>query len=525
MRIRPTNSPGDKTPIAAALTMTRGERVIAFIEKYCKVPEGKLVGQPVVLDPFQKRFILDVYDNPHGTTLAILSIARKNGKTALIAGIALAHICGPEAQLNSQICSGAMSRDQAAIVFKHMVKMIQLNPLLAERVRIVPSGKTLLGLSKNVEFRALAADGATAQGLSPILAILDELGQVRGPQSDFIDAITTAQGAHDNPLIIVISTQAPNDADLLSIWIDDALTSKDPHTIVHLYCGDKDCEIMDEEQWRKANPALGNFRSEADMRKLASKAQRMPSFRPSFRNLNLNQRVDMVAPFIDRDTWLANKDDPLPDAFRYGKVYGGLDLSGKTDLTALVAIAWWEGRLHVRAWFWTPEKGLADRAKRDRAPYDVWVDQGFIKTTPGASVDYGFVARDIAEIFSECEDIQAIGFDRWRIDLLQKEFNREGINLPLVPFGQGFKDMAPAIDRLEELLLNENVSHGEHPVLTMCMANSRVVRDPTDNRKLDKQKATGRIDGAVALTIAVGVLPQEKEDGDSVYEGRGILMI
>ncbi|MGT2093053.1 terminase large subunit, partial [Enterobacter hormaechei subsp. xiangfangensis] len=245
--------------------MTRGERVIAFIERFCIVPEGKLIGQPMRLDTFQKEFILAVYDNPAGTDMAILSIARKNGKTGLIAGILLAHLVGPEAVQNTQIVSGALSREQAAIVFNLAVKMVNLNPKLQEIVHITPSGKKLIGLPCNVEYKALSAEGKTTHGLSPILAILDETGQVRGPQDDFIDAITTAQGAHENPLLIVISTQAANDADLLSIWIDDAVKSKDPHIVCHVYEAPKDADISKRESWLAANPALGTFRSEKDM--------------------------------------------------------------------------------------------------------------------------------------------------------------------------------------------------------------------------------------------------------------------
>lgn len=237
--------------------MTRGGRVIAFIEAYCLVPEGEHVGKPIQLDAFQRKFILEVYDNPHGTRRAILSIGRKNGKTALIASLVLVHLVGPEAKLNSQIVSGALSRDQAAIVFALAAKMIQLSPKLSAVARIVPSGKRLIGLNKNVEYRALAADGHTSHGLSPILAILDELGQVRGPQSDFVDAIITSQGAHAAPLQVTISTQAPNDADLLSVWIDDALASGDRHTVCHLYAAPKECSLDDEAGWAAANPALG----------------------------------------------------------------------------------------------------------------------------------------------------------------------------------------------------------------------------------------------------------------------------
>ncbi|OBW97472.1 terminase large subunit [Gallibacterium anatis] len=483
--------------------MTTAEKVIAFIEKYCFVPEGALVGSPIKLEDFQKRFIFDVYDNPQGTTHGILSIGRKNGKTALIACLLLAHLVGPVAILNSQIVSGALSREQAALVFNLAVKMIQLNPKLNELVDIKPSGKRLIGRPMGVEYKALAADGKTAQGLSPVLAILDEVGQVQGSQSAFVDAITTAQGAHKSPLLLTISTQAANDADLLSIWIDDAINSGDPHTVCHVYSADKDLKITDPKAWKQANPALGVFRSEDDIKKLADKANRMPSFENTFRNLNLNQRVSTVSTFVTQDVWKANGEIAPPPMGL--SVYGGLDLSARTDLTSLVLVAKEpSGKTNVYSYFWTPEQGLIDRTKRDRSPYDVWAKQGFIRTTPGATVDYAHVVRDIAEILSDF-DISSIAFDRWRMDIFKKEMDAQGITLPLVPFGQGFKDMSPAIDTLESQLLNGQLRHGMHPVLTMCAANAVITKDPAGNRKFEKHKATGRIDGMVALAMALGI--------------------
>ncbi|WP_424405840.1 terminase large subunit [Pasteurella sp. PK-2025] len=483
--------------------MTKAEKVISFIEKYCLVPEGALVGKPIKLEEFQKNFIFEVYDNPNGTNHGILSIGRKNGKTALIACLLLAHLVGPVAVLNSQIVSGALSREQAALVFNLAVKMVQLHPKLSEVVSIKPSGKRLVGIPMNVEYKALAADGKTAQGLSPVLAILDEVGQVQGSQSPFVDAITTAQGAHKNPLLLTISTQAANDADLLSIWIDDALNSKDPHTVCHVYSADKELEITNPKSWKQANPALGVFRSEDDIRKLAEKANRMPSFENTFRNLNLNQRVSTVSTFVSQDIWKESGDEPQsPDGLT---VYGGLDLSARTDLTALILTAKdYDGKISVYSYFWTPEQGLEDRAKRDRSPYDIWAKQGFIRTTPGATVDYAYVVRDIAEILSDF-DIAAIAFDRWRMDIFKKEMEKQGVDLPLVPFGQGFKDMSPAIDTLESDLLNGNLRHGMNPVLTMCAANAVITKDPAGNRKFEKHKATGRIDGMVALAMSRGI--------------------
>jgi phage terminase large subunit-like protein len=479
--------------------VSRGQRVINFIERYCHCPEGMHVGKPMVLDQFQKDFIIELYDNPVGTRRAYLSLARKNGKTGLIAGIVLAHLIGPESKLNSQITSGARSREQAAQVYNYASKMVQLSPELTGIVRIVPSSKKLIGLPLNVEYKALSAEGKTAHGLSPILAILDEVGQVRGPQDDFIDAITTSQGAHDAPLLIAISTQAANDADLFSKWLDDAKLSGDPKIVSHLYAAPDKCDLLDAAAWKSANPALGTFRSVEDLAEQAKQASRMPSEENKFRNLCLNQRVSTVSPFISVDVWKSNGGKLID--FGDAPVWAGLDLSARTDLTALVIIGKVAGIWQTVPYFWTPESGLIDRSKRDRQPYDTWAKQGYLNTTPGATVDYEFVAQDIGAILSPL-NIQTVAFDRWRIDLLKKEFDVAGITLPLVECGQGFKDMSPAIDTLESELLNGRIAHENHPVLTMCAANAVISRDAAGNRKLDKHKATGRIDGMVAMAMA-----------------------
>ena len=501
--------------------MSRAAAIIEFIETLCPVPEGAGVGMPMVLADFQKQFIRDVYDNPAGTRRAFLTMARKNGKTGLIAALLLAHLVGPEAVRNSQIVSGAMSRDQAALVFNLAAKRVQLSPVLTDVVRIVPSGKRLIGLPMNVEFRALAAEGKTAHGLSPVLAILDEVGQVRGSQSDFVDAITTSQGAHVTPLLLVISTQAANDADLLSVWLDDAAKSADPRIVSHAYTAPEGCALDDETAWKAANPALGIFRSLDDLREQMTQAQRMPSMENSARNLLLNQRVSTEAPFVSPDVWKANGAEPVPFE---GAVFGGLDLSARNDLTAFVLVGKVAGVWQVFPHFWTPQEGLAERARRDRAPYDVWARQGLLRTTPGASVDYEAVAVDIAEIVAEL-DIHAIAFDRWRMDVLQRELDRLGLCLPLVPFGQGFKDMSPALDTVEAELLNKRLAHGMHPLLTMCAANATVTKDPAGNRKLDKSRTTGRIDGMQALAMALGISQTAEAPTPDPYANRGLILI
>ncbi len=482
--------------------LTLGEKVIRFIETHLYVPEGDKVGQKVVLADFQKEFIIAVYDNEYITDTAMLSMARKNAKTATIAFIVIANVVGPLAKLNSRIVSGAMSREQAAEVYNLASKCLNMSPTLTNLVKIIPSSKTIVGTALNVEYKAISAEGKTAHGKSPMVAILDELGQVSGPESEFVNAITTAQGAYENPLLIYISTQSPTDADFFSLQIDDAEKNKPKKTVCHVYEADKDANVMDEKAWKDANPALGLFRSLEDVRKQAEKANRMPSFENTFRNLILNQRTSIVSPFVSRNVWEANK--AAPAALDGMKVYGGLDLSARTDLTSLVLTARdAEGFLHTHCYAWTPKEGVVDRSKRDRVPYDVWVKQGFLRTTPGHTVDYDFVVKDIGDIVLGL-NIEAIAFDRWRIDIFKKACETAGISLPLVEMGQGFKDMSPALDTLEADLLNNRIKHGMHPVLTMCAGNAVVTKDPAGGRKLDKSKATGRIDCMVALAMAEG---------------------
>jgi phage terminase large subunit-like protein len=488
--------------------MTRGEKVCAFIERYCLIPSGESVGKPMRLEDFQKKFILDVYDNPYGTRRAYLSIARKNGKTGLIAAIVLAHTVGPEAKLNTQIVSGAQSRDQAGIVFDLATKMVQLSDDLTRLTRIIPSSKRLIGLRRNVEYRALSAEGKTAHGLSPVLAILDEVGQVKGPTDDFISAITTSQGAYENPLLIAISTQAPTDADMFSIWLDRQEAAPDPRIVSHLYAAPKDCDLDDKQAWAAANPALGKFKALSDVEQAARLAFEIPATEPEFRNFSLNQRVEMANRFIPRSVWEANGAPPANLNGR--KVYGGLDLSSAHDLTALILVTT-EG--DVESHFWLPEHGLLEKSDKDKVPYAMWKKQGFLHTTPGKAIEFEHIAHFLRGVFDRC-DVQKIGFDRALMKFLTPWLVKEGFSddelAKFVEFGQGLLSMTPALREMEVKLLNNHYKHGNHPILNMCSENARVVGE-SGARKFDKAKARGRIDGMTAFANAVGVMPHVEE--------------
>lgn len=489
--------------------MTRGERVIAFIEEFCKVPEGKNVGQPIKLDYFQKKFILDVYDNPYITHTAILCMARKNSKTTTIACLLLVHLAGPEAIRNSVIASGAMSRDQAAIVFTLASKMIALDARLQMACRVVPSLKTIWGVVRNVEFKALSADAAAAHGKSLVLVILDEMGQIQGPTSPFVEALTSSQGAYENPLLIVISTSAASDADMLSLWIDDALRSGDPQIVVHQYMADKECDLLDEAQWEKANPGIDTIRSREDLRKQLTKAKRIPSLENSARNLLLNQRVTLLSLWLAPTPWKDCSLDPELEEFQSGSnpVAMALDLSARLDLTAAVLSVQDDAkRVHIIPFVFTPMVGLKEREERDRVPYSTWVRQGYLVATPGRSVDYGWVAQYLK---MRCDElgiaISVLAFDRWRIDQFRKAAEEAGFaqEAEWKEVGQGYKDFSPRVTCFENLILAGRIQHGAHPLLNMAAANAIVVKDPAENKKLDKSKSTQRIDPLIAAVMSV----------------------
>lgn len=480
------------------------------------------------LRDWQRKEICRIYDNPYGTRRAILSFGRKNAKTTLAAFLLLLHLCGPEKRPNSQLYSAAQSRDQAGILFSLAAKIVRMSPTLREVVTIRDTAKQLYCPELGTLYRALSADASTAYGLSPCFVVHDELGQVKGPRSELYEALETATGAQDDPLSLIISTQAPTDADLLSVLIDDALADNDPRVVVSLYTAPQEDDPFSEETIRKANPAFGDFLNSVEVLAMSADASRMPSREAEYRNLILNQRVEASSPFVSRSLW-ATCAGPVAEFDKSVPLYGGLDLSAVNDLTALVLIGRIDGLWHVRPTFWLPADGLAEKARKDRVPYDVWAKEGHLLTAPGKSVDYEFVAQVLRSEF-ERFDIRKIAFDRWGMKhlrpwLLKAGFTEEQIEAHFVEFGQGFQSMSPALRDLEGELLNGRVAHGNHPVLTMCAANAVVQTDPAGNRKLAKHKSAGRIDGMVALTMAMGVAPMESVDLVSVYETRGALVL
>jgi len=308
---------------------------------------------------------------------------------------------------------------------------------------------------------------------------------------------------------VVISTQAADDVHPLSQLIDDGLTQVDPSIVVLLLTAPADADRFAPETIRAVNPAFGKFLDEADVLAEAQRAKRMPSFESAFRNLRLNQRIAPHArdQLLTPAVW-ALGDAPIDEAmFSDGRpVFGGLDLSSTLDLTALVLAAEDDdGNVHLLPRAWTPGDTLTERKLNDRAPYDAWVRAGQLIAVPGKAIDYDWVAMALAKV-GEQMNLRQVNYDRWAIKQLKQAMDRLGINAPLEPMGQGFMDMSPAVKAFQLLAVNGRVRHGNHPLLRWCFSNAVVVRDAADNCKLDKSKAYGRIDVAVAAVMAIGAL-------------------
>ena len=492
-----------------SLEVKKSVIAINWIESNLFIPDGRMAGKPFKLAGFQKEFIRKVYDNPAGTRTSILSLPRKNAKTAITAVLMLLHLCGPFAHMNSQLYSIANTRDQAAILYKYAVQVAMMSPNIRPFLKVTASKKMLSCHQLGTVFQALSADatGSKSQGYSPIWFCADEIGQTVGPRNPLFDAMRTGQAAHENPMMFLISTQAAQDGDLLSQLIDDAQADSDPKTVCVLYHAPVDMDIFSEEALKVANPAWDEFINKEELKNFQAQAKRMPSFENEFRNKYLNMRIEKNEAFIAKPIWDENK--TKPEDYFGKKVFLGIDLSESRDLTSCAVIHLNEDghSFSVNMRYWLPEHGIADKARQDRIDYPTWERNGLLCLTPGKSVDYDFVAAEIARLHEDC-DIQAVAFDRWNLKHFRKSLVDQGISenwidKTFVEFGQGFKSMSPAIRELESLLLKGDFHHGANPILTWNFRNIKVIRDPAGNRKFDKLGKTRRIDGAVASVMAV----------------------
>lgn len=501
------------------------ERVIRFCESL-PVTSGRFEGTLWRARPWQRRFIERLYrTNSAGRRLSrtgILSVARKNGKSDLSVRLLLAHFVGPCSEPRGELFVAGNDRAQAARLFSEMIAIIERVPWLSERISIRRHSKEAEDFVSGSYFAALSSDTATKHGLSPSFWIYDEFGQATS--RELFDILDTAMGARDQPLGLVISTQAARDDMPMSELIDDALRAADDSIVLELHTAPPELDPFSEEAWRAANPAFGDIRDADDLQRLAAQAKRMPSRQASFENLVLNRRVDTVQSFISAAVWQACNGAVDIEALAGRECFGGLDLSSSRDMTSLCLAFPNEDEIAILSFNWLPGD-LHDRENEDRAPYVLWQKQQWIEPSTGATIDPRVVAAKIAEL-SSLYTIRAIACDRWKIDTLRRALEDVECDVQLVEHGMGFRDMTGAVDALERTCFEKRLRHGGNPVLTYAVSNVRIESDPANNRKPTKRRSYGRIDPAVAAMLAVHAIEIAPTlPLPSVYESRGILAV
>ena len=506
---------------------------VNFIECLCHT-KGIWARKPFELIDWQEQIIRDVFGilKPNGYrqfNSVYVEIPKKQGKSELAAAVALFLTCG-DGEERAEVYGCASDRQQASIVFNVAADMVRMCPALAKRVKILDSQKRLIYLPTNSVYQVLSADVNNKHGFNTHGVVFDELHTQ--PNRNLHDVMNIGSGDSRMQPVFWDITTAGNNTNSICYEIHqkavDIIEGRkiDPTFYPVIYGADEDDDWTDPKVWAKANPSLGVTVDIEKVRAACESAKQNPGEENSFRQLRLNQWVKQTVRWMPMDKWdkcaFATSEDDLE-----GRVcYGGLDLSSTTDITALVLVfppTDDDDRYIILPYFWIPEENLDLRVRRDHVPYDVWERQGFLQTTEGNVVHYGYIEKFI-ERLGERFNIREIAFDRW--GAVQMVQNLEGMGFTVVPFGQGFKDMSPPTKELMKLVLEEKIAHGGHPVLRWMMDNIFIRTDPAGNIKPDKEKSTEKIDGAVATIMALDrAIRCGNDTTASVYNSRGILFI
>lgn len=491
--------------------------------------KGRWAGAPFELEDWQLEHIVSPvfgWKHPDGTRIfrtAWVEMPRKNGKSTVASGLALVLLCA-DGEQGAEVYSAAGSRDQARIVFDEAKKMARATPALSKKLRLLAG--TISVLKTGSRYQALSRIAEAAHGLNVSGAIVDEVHVHKSRH--LIDAIETGTGARTQPLVIFLTTA--DDGDETSIYAEKhnytiQLAKRvvaDPTFYGVIWAAEEHDDPFSEETWRKANPGLGTTVQLAYIRKEAQRAKAIPAYLPTFLRLSLNRRVRSENRAINIADWDASAGLVAEDKLAGRVCYGGLDLSSTQDITALLlAFPDDEGGYELLCRFWTPEATLAERERRDQAPYRLWVDQGVMIATPGPVIDTRQVAQQVIRL-ADRFDIREIAYDRWGAS--ETRLNLEDAGLTVVEMGQGYASMSAPTKELLGLVLSKKLRHGGHPVLRW-MADNLVVRtDPAGNLKPDKEKSRQKIDGMVAAIMALA-RASHNGHGKSVYEDEGLLVI
>ena len=505
---------------------------VNFIECLCHT-KGTWAGKPFLLLDWQEQIIRDLFGivKPNGYrqfNTAYIEIPKKNGKSELAAAVALLLCCG-DGEQRAEIYGCAADRGQATIVFDVAADMVRMCPALNKRCKILASQKRIIYTPTNSFYQVLSAEAYSKHGFNIHGVVFDELHTQ--PNRKLFDVMTKGSGdARMQPLYFLITTAG---TDTNSICYEthqkavDILEGRkvDPTFYPVIYGAGQEEDWTDPKVWKKANPSLGETIGMDKVKAACDSARQNPGEENSFRQLRLNQWVKQAVRWMPMEKWDACAFPVNPEDLEGRVCYGGLDLSSTSDLTAFVLVFPPEDDeepYYILPYFWLPEETLPIRVNRDHVPYDVWERQGFIQTTEGNVVHYGYIEKYI-ERLGEKYNIREIAFDRW--GAVQMVQNLEGMGFTVVPMGQGFASMSPPTKELMKLTLEKKLAHGGHPVLRWNMDNIFIRTDPAGNIKADKAKSTEKIDGAVATIMALDrAIRCGNDTNESVYDSRGLLI-
>ena len=506
------------------------DRAVTFIENLPHT-KGIWAGKKFELMAWQEQIVRDVFGivKPNGYrqfTTAYIEIPKKNGKSELAAAVALYLLCADNEQ-RAEVYGCAADRSQASIVFDVAVDMVEMTPALQRRIKISKSTKRLTYLPTNSFYQVLSAEAFTKHGLNVHGVVFDELHAQ--PDRRLFDVMTKGSGdARQQPLYFLITT-AGNDVN--SICYEQHLKAldlidkkkKDPTWYPVIYGAPMDADWTDPKVWKKSNPSLGETIKIDKVRDACESAKQNPGEENAFRQLRLNQWVKQAVRWMPMEYWDACA-WKVDESELEGRVcYGGLDLSQTTDITAFVLCfppLDEEDKYIFLPFFWIPEENIQRRVLRDHVPYDIWEKQGYLMTTEGNVVHYGFIEQFIHSL-GERFNIRDIAYDRWGAVQMVQNLEEDGFTV--VPFGQGFKDMSPPTKELFKLTMEQKIAHGGHPILLWMVDNIYITQDPAGNIKADKKKSTEKIDGAVAAIMALDrAIRCGNDNGASVYDERGL---
>lgn len=491
---------------------------IAFFEEVLCLNGGDYEGRPFMLLPWQAFVVgsLQGWRRADSDTrrfrVAYVETGKGSGKSPLAAGHGLAGLTA-DGESRAEIYAAATKKDQAMVLFRDAVAMFQQSPEL--RMRLTPSGagENIWNLGYRATgsfFRSISADDGQS-GPRPHVALIDEVHEHK--TSTVVELMRAGTKSRRQALIFMITNSGSGKNSPCGIYHDYACQvaggTKEDDGFFSFVCGldDGDEPLQDETCWLKANPSLqhANLPGMQYLREQVTEARGMPAKESIVRRLNFCQWTEAISPWLSAHVWQPCLQEFSIEQLRGRRAHAGLDLSSTTDLTALVLLVEPEQDgepWSILPWCWLPGEDLVQREQRDRVSYTAWKSAGYLETTPGRAISRLHVLQRVAQI---CEqfDVQSIAFDRWRAEDFQQLAVEHGVPLPpMVPFGQGFKDMSPALEVFETAILNRTVRHNGHPILTWCAANAVTDIDPAGNRKLNKVKATGRIDLIVAAVMA-----------------------